>query len=139
MTSLMALSESFASFEMARAATISTETKLAEFSKIMKDNEPLFENPSPEVEQRLQGKIPAIFMPFRNDLARMLASSGQPVDQALLDAGEATTGAQMVRMIEIEHELLTQQVRERAEFLQQAEQELRDILRLIVNATDEDE
>ncbi len=90
--------------------------------------------------ERLVNKIPAEMVPVQAALADMMATYSQEPDteaQGLLEAGSDVTGAQLMRMVEIATNLLSRRTADRAAELHSNEGQLRDILQLIADATDE--
>lgn len=136
---LIRLSESCARVEAVRAEMVSAERELARVGGLLESIKPRLEKPTPDLNARLTNRIPPEVMPIRDRFAALLSRSDEPVDQALLAAGSNTTGSQLVRMAELSHEMLARELNEPARRLHESEQQLRDTLQLIANATDEGE
>jgi ppGpp synthetase/RelA/SpoT-type nucleotidyltranferase len=136
---LMRLSDAVSTVEQARATFAEAERSLDRLGHMMQRSRK--DPQSDATRQRLVNKIPAEMVPLQERLAAILARSPdrlEPADQQLLEAGADITGAQLLRIAEISHVIVSREASERAARLRDSEQELRDILQLIADATDEE-
>jgi ppGpp synthetase/RelA/SpoT-type nucleotidyltranferase len=132
---LMVLSDAVAAVEQARRTVEEEEEQLKELASKLTPVEPSKRSP-----ERLASRVPPEIMDKLSVVAKALADHPEQLDdegRELLAAGGDLTGAQMIRMVEISHDIYLRETRSRADKLLDNEARLRDILQLIASATDE--
>jgi ppGpp synthetase/RelA/SpoT-type nucleotidyltranferase len=131
---LMTLSEALATAEVSRLELRLAEERLASLSDRMR-----FIKDALGVRQVLTSKIPAEMTQVREKIVGFLSRQHEPADKSLLGAGADMTWAQLVRLTEICQDIARHQNVKQTTRLQRAERQLRDILQLMADATDEGE
>jgi hypothetical protein len=132
---LMTLSDAISAVEEARQQVEADQDALMKAAVMIRED--LYSVAAPE---RLQKKIPAEMAPVQRSLVELLAKCPGELDaesRGLLEAGSDVTQAELMRMVEICADLLSRRTADRAARLRSDERRLRDILQLIVGATDE--
>lgn len=132
---LAQLSDAIAHVEELRPAVTAAEK---EFGQLV----PMIKKLESDVRQKpdtLLNKITFDMMPLRDHLATALADGDEPVDQTLLTAGANTTFAQLLSLFELHERYRQRQLSALAKTSQDNERRVRDILKLVADATDEGE
>jgi ppGpp synthetase/RelA/SpoT-type nucleotidyltranferase len=132
---LMTLSDAISAVEETRRQVDDRSEGLRKIAAMF--GEDLYSKADPE---KLVNKIPAEMLPVQAVIADLMTKYSQELDaeaQGLLEAGSDITGAQLMRMVEITTNLLGRRTADRAADLHRNERQLRDILQLIADATDE--
>jgi ppGpp synthetase/RelA/SpoT-type nucleotidyltranferase len=132
---LMQLSDAVAGVEDIRQSVEKDELMLQRLGKLVAGTKQMELDPLKLVRQVLPETMDSLA-----PLVKVLADSPEQLDNeglALLAAGANLTNAQMLRVLEMSHDVLTRTIRERAVKHQGLEEQLRGILRLIASARDE--
>jgi len=131
---LMSLSDSISAVESLRQRTEEMNSVLSPLGSMLQD---VYASGSPE---RLSDQIPPTMAHIQVDMANILRKYSEELGaegQELLEMGAEITGAQLVRITAVAHELVSRDVTSRAVQLAGLEQQLRDILQVVAGATDE--
>jgi hypothetical protein len=132
---LMTLSDAIAAVEEIRRSVHEDESALERIGEGIAGARQASPDP-----QRLAGEIPAEARERLAPVLKVLTDHPEHLDEEgreLVAARGGTTGAQMLRTLEISHDVYTRLIRDRATKHLELEERLRSILQLIASARDE--